>query len=144
MAMGRRRKMSTLTTKFSNSEQWESEPLPAIFLDVEDVLQRHCSVIDDTAKGVADLEPDANPTEKKAARRVDAMKDQGRAADRVWQELKERVGVQRGTNCELDADDSTMTKEDKLEQHEDAMGDFMKQWMELIHSKEAQEIGLAG
>ena len=34
--------------------------------------------------------------------------------------------------------------EDKLEQHEDAVGDFMKQWMELIHSKEAQEIGLAG
>ena len=39
---------------------------------------------------------------------------------------------------------SKMSEEEKLEQHEDAVGDFMKQWMELIHSKEAQEIGLAG
>ena len=38
----------------------------------------------------------------------------------------------------------TMTKEDKLEQHEDAVGDFMKQWMELIQSKEAQDTGIAG
>ena len=38
----------------------------------------------------------------------------------------------------------TMTKEDKLEQHEDAVGDCMKQWMELIQSKEAQDTGIAG
>ena len=276
--------MSTLTTKFSNSEQWESEPLPALFLDVEDVLERHCSVIDDAVKGLADLEPDANPTEKTVARQVDAMKDQGKVADRVWHELKERVGLQWGTNCELDADGKykcescrsarekfeakgemfewagdcmtmedqekrhdervaakdqaeseknenaaqkdakkkekeaeerekqarldavvksldkilamgergaafqskrdqltnfdyerfnvrshptiqkakarlvalneqykskqgeygTMTKEDKLEQHEDAVDDFMKQWMELIQSKAAQDTGIAG
>ena len=32
---------------------------------------------------------------------------------------------------------SQMSNEDKLEQHDDAVGDFMKQWMELIQSKEA-------
>jgi hypothetical protein len=37
-----------------------------------------------------------------------------------------------------------MSKEDKLEQHDDVVGDFMKKWMELIQSKEAQAIGLAG
>jgi hypothetical protein len=77
--------MSTLTTKFSNSEQWESEPLPALRLGHSDldILLGHCIVIDDAAKGVTDLEPDANPTEKKAAARVDAIKDQGQVADRV-------------------------------------------------------------
>jgi hypothetical protein len=32
------------------------------------------------------------------------MNDQGKAEDLVWQELGERVDLQRGTNCELDAD----------------------------------------
>ena len=88
--------MSTLTTKFSNSEQWESEPLPALFLDVDDVLERQCSVVDDTAKGVTDLEPGANPTKKTVAHRVDAMKDQGRVADQ-WQP----AGLQCGIRCHI-------------------------------------------
>jgi hypothetical protein len=37
---------------------------------------------------------------------------------------------------------SQMNNEDKLEQHEDVVGDFMKQWMELMKSKEAHAIGL--
>ena len=51
--------------------------------------------------------------------------------------LNELYSSKKGEYCK-------MSKEDKLEQHEDAVDDFMKQWMELIHSKEAQEIGLAG
>ena len=84
--------------------------VPAIELDMEQVLERHCDKLREGAIGIEDIGPDATKTEKQAAWWVTVLNDQNQAKGRFISAIEEMVPHVRGADVERDDEGNYICK----------------------------------